>query len=96
MVGSIIIVSNAKVDNGPMFGRPLTKGCIVGGCSGQLCVESGNEDNAVSTCEYTELYGCYKEARCERQASGECGWTQTQTFLQCQNDILQRQNNANH
>ncbi len=56
--------------------------CVVGGCSGQLCVEAGS-DNGVSTCEWQEVYACYKTARCERQATGQCGWTQTEGLLQC-------------
>ncbi len=58
-----------------------TKGCVVGGCSSQLCGEEG--DDLVSTCEWTEKYSCYQKATCERQASGQCGWTETPELLQC-------------
>ena len=54
--------------------------CYVGGCSGQIC--SDNPD-AVSTCEYREAYTCYKQATCERQASGQCGWTETPALSAC-------------
>lgn len=57
--------------------------CMVGGCSGQLCVEESDEDGMVSTCEYTEAYACYKTAKCEVQASGTCGWTQTPELTSC-------------
>jgi hypothetical protein len=59
----------------------MTKGCVVGGCSSQLCVEEGQD--AVTTCEWTEKYSCYQQATCERQASGQCGWTETPVLLQC-------------
>ncbi|MBI3331759.1 hypothetical protein HYZ99_02255 [Candidatus Peregrinibacteria bacterium] len=48
-------------------------GCKVAGCSGQLCVEEGMED-IVTTCEWREEYACYRTARCEKQATGVCGW----------------------
>jgi hypothetical protein len=55
-------------------------GCFVGGCSGQVC---SDQKDVMSTCEYKEEYSCYKTAKCERQDSGVCGWTQTQTLLEC-------------
>jgi hypothetical protein len=60
--------------------NPGTGGCYVGGCSGQLCTE---ERGAASTCEYTEAYACYKTATCERQPSGQCGWTPTAALNMC-------------
>jgi hypothetical protein len=56
------------------------EGCFVGGCSGQIC---SNDPNALSTCEYSESYACYKSARCERQADGQCGWTETDSLKAC-------------
>lgn len=55
--------------------------CVVGGCSGQLCVEEG--DDGISTCEWRDEYACYKTARCERQQNGLCGWTQTVELDSC-------------
>ena len=55
--------------------------CVVGGCSSQLCVEEG--DPGVSTCEYRAEYACYREAVCERQESGLCGWTQSVELAAC-------------
>lgn len=57
-----------------------TPPCYVGGCSAQLCTD---RPDAVSTCEYRAEYGCYKNARCQRQASGQCGWTQTDALKAC-------------
>ena len=53
--------------------------CIVSGCSGQIC----SDQEMVSTCEYRAEYACYQTARCERQASGQCGWTQTAALAAC-------------
>jgi hypothetical protein len=57
-----------------------TGACYVGGCSSQLC---SNEPGMASTCEYREEYACYQNAVCERQTTGECGWTQTQALNAC-------------
>lgn len=54
--------------------------CYVGGCSGQICSEN---PDAVSTCEYRSEYACYQKATCERQASGQCGWTMTSELKAC-------------
>jgi eight-cysteine-cluster-containing protein len=66
----------------PETPRPkATGGCMVGGCSSQLCAEEGSD--VVSTCEWRESYACYQTAKCERQASGQCGWTDTPELTQC-------------
>jgi len=54
--------------------------CFVGGCSGQIC---SDQEGAMSTCEYREEYACYKNAKCERQGNGQCGWTQTGELSAC-------------
>lgn len=54
--------------------------CYVGGCSGQIC---SDQPDAVSTCEYRAEYACYKQATCERQSNGQCGWTQTTALASC-------------
>lgn len=63
--------------------KPIVQSsCVVGGCSNQLCVDSASGP-AVSTCEYSDSYACYKTATCERQTTGQCGWTQTPELKQC-------------
>ena len=59
---------------------PVSAKCYVGGCSAQLCT---SQPDAVSTCEYTASYACYKSAKCERQTSGQCGWTSTPELSAC-------------
>jgi hypothetical protein len=58
-------------------------GCMVGGCSGQLCGDANDIKNRVTTCEFTAKYACYKQSRCERQATGQCGWSQTKGLTDC-------------
>jgi len=57
-----------------------TEGCYVGGCSGQICSE---ERDVASNCEWKDRYACYRTAVCERQSTGECGWTQTPELQSC-------------
>ncbi len=60
---------------------PDQKGkCYVGGCSAQLCTD---QPDMVSNCMYTAAYACYKTASCERQPSGQCGWTPSKELSAC-------------
>lgn len=54
-------------------------GCVITGCSSQVCAE----EEIATTCEFRPEYACYDSAICERQASGECGWTQTSESQSC-------------
>jgi eight-cysteine-cluster-containing protein len=56
--------------------------CITGGCSGTICEEEGGE-GTVTTCEWRDEYACYRDATCERQDDGSCGWTQTDELAAC-------------
>jgi eight-cysteine-cluster-containing protein len=55
--------------------------CVRSGCSGTVCVPAGKE--VVTTCEYKPEYACYDQAKCEKQAAGECGWTRSADFDAC-------------
>lgn len=71
-------------ESNPSMPTPIvTGGCMVGGCSSQLCVDIKDEDGAVTTCEYREEYACYQTASCERQTSGQCGWTESKELNSC-------------
>lgn len=54
-------------------------GCVVTGCSGQICAD----EQVASTCEYRTEYACFQHARCERQSDGQCGWTETEAYASC-------------
>lgn len=54
--------------------------CYVGGCSSELCSDT---DGMASTCIYREEFACYQTAKCERQSTGQCGWTQTSELNVC-------------
>ena len=73
-------ISNDEYEqSGPM----LSNGCAVAGCSGQLCVSADEADEIFTTCEFRPEYACYREASCEPQANGKCGWTETPELQQC-------------
>jgi hypothetical protein len=57
-----------------------TESCYIGGCSGEICSDS---KDIVSTCIYKEQFACYKSAKCERQKSGLCGWTESKELQAC-------------
>ena len=57
-------------------------GCVVGGCSSQLCTDA-SQGPVVSDCLYKAEYACYRQAKCERQSDGQCGWTPTPALTAC-------------
>lgn len=60
-------------------GSTALKPCIKTGCSGEICAD----EEKMSTCDYRPEYECYKKAACERQADGNCGFTQTAEVKTC-------------
>ncbi len=61
------------------------KKCATGGCSGEMCGEESLMKGIYTTCVYRPEYACYQFSKCELQATGECGWTQTSELLGCLN-----------
>ena len=94
VVGIIVVISvvlgmQAYRDAPPQTGgtgappAPVAGGgCIVGGCSAQLCTEE-SEGPVASDCMYRPEYECYKTAKCERQSNGQCGWTPSASLTAC-------------
>ncbi len=60
---------------------PPAAACVRTGCSGTVCAETGKD--VFTTCDMRPEYECYATAKCERQASGACGWTQTAALSSC-------------
>lgn len=56
--------------------------CVVTGCSSQLCVDA-RVAPVYTTCEWREEYACYRDVACERQPTGECGFSPTDTLIAC-------------
>ena len=58
--------------------------CLQAGCSNQLCLPAQHSlGPAFSTCEWRPEYDCYKNAVCELQPTGECGFTLTPELQNC-------------
>ena len=72
-----------KVSPSPTIQVTSTE-CVIGGCSGELCVKKG--EDVASICIWKEEFACFKNATCEVQSNGECGWTQTPELKQCIQD----------
>ncbi|RJQ35451.1 hypothetical protein C4568_00875 [Candidatus Parcubacteria bacterium] len=72
-----------ETGNSSNSGTIMANGCAVAGCSMQLCVSAEEAANMVSTCEFRAEYECYREAVCEPQQDGKCGWTQTAELTAC-------------
>jgi len=62
------------------YRRLVDQTCYVGGCSNQIC---SDQAGVISTCEWRDEYACYQSATCERQADGQCGWTETEELRAC-------------
>lgn len=77
---------SAMAENNESYSLPIKfklskalDGCVITGCSSQICAE---EDQA-TTCEFLETYACYRNATCQKQADGKCGWTMTEELQSC-------------
>ncbi len=64
-------------------GSRTSGGCLITGCSAQIC----GEEEVITTCEYRDEYACYSNAKCGRQADGECGWTMDENVRECLAEI---------
>jgi hypothetical protein len=55
-------------------------GCVVSGCSGQVCADQP----WATTCEWQPRYACFQAARCGRFApDGACAWEPTPELQAC-------------
>jgi len=70
------------ITDAPTYSPIDTSGCVVGGCNGEICADK-KLGNVSSICLYQEKFACYKSAVCERQRTGNCGWTQTEELRVC-------------
>lgn len=62
----------------PVTGQPK---CVVMGCNNEACTSS--DKPVITACVVLPEHVCYKTAVCERQASGNCGWTQSAELQAC-------------
>jgi eight-cysteine-cluster-containing protein len=61
----------------------VASGCVVSGCSGQVCAD----EPRATTCEWLPHYACFRQARCGRFGpDGACRWEPTPELLACLED----------
>lgn len=92
----VLVSGSHRQESGPAGRAPVLQGsqfylqtgssvsekpCFKTGCSQQVCAD----EEVVTTCEYRSEYECYKRAKCERQANGQCGFTKTPELTRCLN-----------
>lgn len=76
-----IIFEVTKRSSNEVNQKPISLGaCFVGGCSGEVC---SDQSGVASNCIYKPEFACYKKSKCERQANGKCGWTDTEELKAC-------------
>ncbi|MEO6773010.1 MAG: DUF6748 domain-containing protein [Kofleriaceae bacterium] len=59
---------------------PADAACYRGGCSNEVC---SDQPGVITTCIWKPEYACDQAATCERQATGECGFTHDDAFDTC-------------
>lgn len=79
-----------KLDGSPVNLAIERDGCHLAGCSQQIC--SSNPAAVTTPCDDVPSYACYHDyfAICELQASGSCGWTQSDELTACLADHRSR------
>lgn len=82
LLASLVLAAACGSKSKPPAEPTPTAGCVAGGCSGTVCQDADAEP-VMTTCEWRDEYACYREATCERQADGACGWTQSEALTAC-------------
>jgi hypothetical protein len=63
-------------------GEQAAGGCVRDGCGGELC-RGPEQESMASICVVRPEHACYREAPCERQADGACGFTPSAELSAC-------------
>ena len=79
-LAALCALGGCMSDPAPPTGARTDGSCFIGGCSAELCSDHAG---MVSSCIWRDAYVCFRDATCERQASGACGWTATQELTAC-------------
>jgi len=61
-----------------------TPHCVVAGCNGEICTEELQAPFVATACMAHPAFSCYQVyGTCERQVTGQCGWTDSAALDQC-------------
>lgn len=66
------------------------KACVQSGCNSELCVEEGVEVSSTCQAPTIEQSCLVQYAFCERQKTGQCGWSTTDKYNQCMIEVTQK------
>lgn len=75
-----VALGGCMSDPAPPAGARTDGSCFIGGCAAELC---SDHPGMVSSCIWRDAYACFRDATCERQVSGACGWTATPELTAC-------------
>ena len=70
---AIVFINTKSQKEDDSVNQMTSGGCKISGCSQEVC----DEKELYTVCSFKPEYLCYKNARCERQADGQCSWTKT-------------------
>lgn len=59
--------------------RSTDGACLRSGCSHEVC----SDQDVITPCLWRAEYACYRDAICERQDDGACGWSATPELKAC-------------
>ena len=66
-------------DPDPQPGPEVRDGCVVSGCSSEICAD----ERLDGICIWEPEFECFQTATCARNADGGCGWIQDDALLMC-------------
>ena len=78
VLASLVACASDGTSNAPTEDREHGA-CVIGGCASELCSDMPQ----VSTCIWRASITCFRDAICEPQPDGACGWTPTAELTSC-------------
>ena len=75
--GAVTQPGSGSGDSGSSSGDGVS--CSVSGCASEICAS----EPLASLCLWRDAFACYRDARCQVQATGYCGWTLTASLAAC-------------
>lgn len=74
--------ATATATGDPAVQQRATGGCVIGGCSGELCNPPEMPEMA-TICQHKPEWDCYREAQCGRNEQNQCEWVLSPELEKC-------------
>lgn len=82
--GTVLLLLWSLLASSPLLAAGAESPCVIGGCSGELCVHESEVENIASACVWSSEFDCYAYyGICKMQENDRCGWEQTYELQQC-------------